>query len=79
MKILNPQLRPPETGFALCPSDLKALKEEGVKIALTCHEYKLNFSRRWLQTILHAYFSEAELVFFFNQKDLNNAAKHADR
>jgi hypothetical protein len=77
--ILNIQLRPPETGFLLTPQDLEELQTQGFKVCITCHEYKLNYDRRWLQTILHPYFKIADLVLFFNEKDMRNASKHANR
>ena len=77
--IVNLQLRAPETGFLFSPSDLEQLREEGFKICITCHEYKLNYSRRWLQSIMHPYFEAADLVLFFNRKDMHNANKHAAR
>lgn len=55
------------------------LQENEFKICITCHEYKLNYDRRWLQSILHPYFEVADLVFFFNEKDISNANKHANR
>lgn len=76
--VLNMQVRAPETGFLFSYGDLRELKTAGFKICVTCHEYKLNYDRRWLQTILHSYFSEADLVLFFSQKDLKNASKHAN-
>ena len=77
-KILSLQIRAPETGFLLSPQDLVTIKKTGVKICITCHEYKLNYDRRWLQSILHYYFIEADMIFFFNEKDQKNAAKHAN-
>lgn len=77
--ILNLQLRPPETGFIFSPEDLVELKTSGFKVCVTCHEYKLNYTRRWLQSILHPYFQVADRVFFFNEKDMSNAIKHANR
>lgn len=76
-KILNLQIRPPETGFVLSPEDIQELKEAEIKICITCHEYKLNYGRRWLQSTLHEYFNKADKVFFFNEKDAKNADKHA--
>lgn len=78
-KILNLQLRPPETGLIFTLEDLAVIQNEGIKICITCHEYKLNYDRRWLQDILHPYFKVAKKVFFFNNKDLSNANKHATR
>lgn len=77
--IINLQLRPPETGFLFNPQDLLELQENEFKICITCHEYKLNYDRKWLQSILHPYFEVADLVFFFNEKDISNANKHANR
>lgn len=77
-KILNLQIRAPETGFLFSDVDLIDLKAKGFKICVTCHEYKLNYGRKWLQSVLHNYFIQADLVFFFNLKDLKNASKHAD-
>ena len=71
--ILNLQFRPPETGFIFSPEDLEDLKVDGFKICITCHEYKLNYDRRWLQTISHPYFQISDLVLFFNEKDIKNA------
>lgn len=78
-KVLNLQMRPPESGFIFSPEELQSLKDAGIKVCITCHEYKLNYDRRWLQTILHPYFEIADKVFFFNTKDLSNAHKHAIR
>ena len=61
----------------LDPDDLLAIKAMGVKVCVTCHEYKLNYNRRWLQAMLRGYFINADLMFFFNDKDKKNAAKHA--
>jgi hypothetical protein len=77
--ILNLQLRPPETGFAFIPEDIRAFQEAGIKVNVTCHEYKLNNTRRHLQAIMHGYFEAADSVSFFNAKDLNNASRHANR
>jgi len=76
--ILNLQLRPPESGFIFTVKDLTKLKTDNFKICITCHEYKLNFDRKWLQSIMHPYFKEADLVIFFNKKDRSNACKHAN-
>jgi hypothetical protein len=77
--ILNLQLRAPETGFAFMPEDLQQFKAKGIKVNVTCHEYKLNNTRRHLQSVLHEYFNAADTVTFFNPKDENNACKHANQ
>ena len=77
--VLNLQIRAPETGFLFSPYDLEDFHKLGFKVCITCHEYKLNYNRKWLQSILHPYFEHADLVFFFNEKDMSNAAKHANR
>ena len=77
--ILNLQLRAPETGFAFMPEDLEDFKRAGIKVNVTCHEYKLNNTRRHLQSVLHGYFKAADSVTFFNPKDRHNACKHADK
>ena len=77
--LINLQLRPPESGMIFTPQDLRKLQTEGFKICITCHEYKLNYNRRWLQKLCHQYFSIADIILFFNQKDLKNASKHATR
>lgn len=77
--ILNLQLRAPETGFAFMPEDLENFKRAGIKVNVTCHEYKLNNTRRHLQSVLHGYFKAADSVTFFNPKDKDNACKHADK
>ena len=76
-KVLNLQLRPPETGFVFSPKDLEDLRKQDIKVCITTHEYKLNYDRKWMQSILHPYFEQADLVWFFNRKDLSNANKHA--
>ena len=69
--ILNIQLRPPEAGLIFSALELKDLQNRfGFLISITVHEYKLNFQRRWLQTICHDYFQVADLLYFFNSKDL---------
>ena len=75
--ILNLQLRPPETGFLFSPKDLEYIKEKGFKVCITCHEYELNYSRRWLQTVCHDYFKVADLVLFFSEQDKLSATTHA--
>ena len=75
--ILNLQLRAPETGFLFSPGDLEYIKSEGFKVCITCHEYELNYSRKWLQTICHEYFKVADLVLFFSEQDKLSASMHA--
>ena len=72
------QLRPPETGAMFMPEDLAECKRKGIQVSVTCHEYKLNYDKReYLQAYAQKYFVEADQVIFFNEKDANNAAKHA--
>lgn len=75
-KVLNIQMRPPESGFIFTPKEIEEIKALGIKVCITCHEYKLNYTRTWLQEIMHPYFAVADKVFFFNEKDLSNANKY---
>lgn len=68
-KVLNLQLRPPESGFLLSIEDLRELKESGLRIITTCHEYKLNDSRPWLQWAINKYLDVAEEKYFFSKAD----------
>ncbi len=76
--IVNIQLRAPETGFLFSPEDIGTLKEAGYKICITCHEYELNYHRKWLQSIMHHYFFQSDLVLFFSEQDKKIATVHAN-
>jgi hypothetical protein len=75
--IVDLQLRPTLTGFVFMPGDIKGFRDAGIRVNITCHEYKLNNIRRHHQEVLHHYFKEANSVCFFNLKDLSNASIHA--
>lgn len=80
LNIINLQLRAPQSGFLLEQKHLLELQGVyGFKIVITCHEYELNYSRKWLQAACHAYFEVADRVFFFSKQDYESASAHAGK
>ncbi|CUI16107.1 Conserved hypothetical protein [Candidatus Protochlamydia naegleriophila] len=78
-KIFHLQLRVPETGCLFLPEDLKQLKEQGIKVIVTCHEWQLNNHRPWYQEQAFEYFQEADKVVFLNQEDASHAVNFSER
>lgn len=72
---LDIHIRPPDTGAFIMPSDIVAFKKAGIPVNVTVHEYKQNYTRRYLQGMVHVLLKEADSVLFFNEKDAKNAIK----
>lgn len=79
--VLDIHIRPPDTGVFITPKDIKRIQSHGIKVNITVHEYKQNYTRRYLQQYTHDLLREADSVLFFNERDRDNAcyaAKHGD-
>ena len=70
---LDIHIRPPDCGVFITPQDIKQFQQAGIKVNLTIHEYKQNYTRRHLQQYTHELLREADFVQFFNQLDRDNA------
>ncbi|MDR3501362.1 MAG: hypothetical protein P4L79_02165 [Legionella sp.] len=70
-------VRPPDTGILIMPEDILSIKRLGISVNVTVHEYKQNYTRRFLQQMTHELLRHADSVLFFNEKDLHNAIKAA--
>lgn len=71
--ILDIHIRPPDCGVYISPEDIRKIKEAGIYVNITIHEYKQNYTRRYLQQYTHDLMREANSVQFFNEKDKKNA------
>lgn len=70
---LDIHIRPPDCGVFITPEDIKKFQEAGVKVNITIHEYKQNYTRRYLQQYTHDLMRQADSVQFFNAADRDNA------
>lgn len=70
---LDIHIRPPDCGVFITPTDIEAFQEAGIKVNLTIHEYKQNYTRRYLQQYTHGLMLKANTVQFFNKMDRDNA------
>jgi len=70
---LDIHIRPPDCGVLISPEDIKRFQKAGIKVNLTIHEYKQNYTRRYLQQYTHDLMREADTVQFFNELDRDNA------
>ena len=70
-------IRPPDTGILIMPEEILEFKRLGLSVNITVHEYKQNYTRRFLQQMTHELLRHADSVLFFNQKDQHNAIKAA--
>ncbi|RUR15675.1 hypothetical protein ELY21_14305 [Legionella sp. km535] len=70
---LDIHIRPPDCGVFISPGDIVKFKEAGIKVNITIHEYKQNYTRRYLQQYTHDLMRQADTVQFFNELDRNNA------
>lgn len=66
-------IRTPDTGAFIMPDDITLFQQAGIKVNITVHEYKQNYTRRFLQKMIHDLLHQADSVLFFNEKDKNNA------
>ncbi|MFJ1268520.1 hypothetical protein ACD661_08140 [Legionella lytica] len=66
-------IRVPDTGAFIMPADIAFFRKEGIRVNITVHEYKQNYTRRFLQKMVHDLLREANSVLFFNEKDKKNA------
>lgn len=78
-KIFHLQLRPPETGCMFLSDDLEYLQKNGVKVVITCHEWKLNDHRMHYQEESLNYFKHADEVIFLNKDDADGAVNLAKK
>ena len=65
---LDIHIRPPDCGVFTTPEDIKSFQKAGIKVNITIHEYKQNYTRRYLQQYTHDLMREANSVQFFNKK-----------
>ncbi|HAT8180704.1 TPA: hypothetical protein JA361_14940, partial [Legionella pneumophila] len=70
---LDIHIRPPDCGVFITPEDIKKFQEAGIKVNITIHEYKQNYTRRYLQQYTHDLMRQANSVQFFNATDRENA------
>lgn len=71
-------IRTPDTGAFIMPDDIALFQKAGIKVNITVHEYKQNYTRRFLQKMIHDLLRKADSVLFFNEKDKNNAVSAAN-
>lgn len=70
---LDIHIRPPDCGVFITPEDIKRFQEAKIKVNITIHEYKQNYTRRYLQQYTHDLMRQANSVQFFNETDRDNA------
>lgn len=70
-------IRTPDTGAFFMPADIEIFQQAGIRVNITVHEYKQNYTRRFLQKMLHDLLRNADSVLFFNEKDRHNAVSAA--
>ncbi|KTD43245.1 Dot/Icm T4SS effector Ceg32/SidI [Legionella quateirensis] len=70
---LDIHIRPPDCGVFISPRDILTFQEAGIKVNITIHEYKQNYTRRYLQQYTHDLMRQANTVQFFNEMDRDNA------
>jgi len=70
---LDIHIRPPDCGVFISPEDIKKFQEYGIKVNITIHEYKQNYTRRYLQQYTHDLMRQANSVLFFNERDRDSA------
>ena len=70
---LDIHIRPPDCGVFISPRDIRTFQEAGIKVNITIHEYKQNYTRRYLQQYTHDLMRQADTVQFFNEMDRDNA------
>lgn len=76
MPILNLQIRPPDTGMMIWPEDIVQFRAEGIRVVITCHEYRLNGIRgNTANKVSQLYFDQADHIIFFNEQDRLTAIK----
>jgi hypothetical protein len=76
-KIFHLQLRTPETGCMFLPEDLKKMRDQGIQVVVTCHEWQLNNHRPWYQDQALKYFQQVDKVIFLNPDDAAHAVNYA--
>lgn len=70
---LDIHIRPPDCGVFITADDIKRLQDARIKVNVTIHEYKQNYTRRYLQQYTHDLMRQADTVQFFNASDRDNA------
>lgn len=70
---LDIHIRPPDCGVFITPEDIMKFQEAKIKVNITIHEYKQNYTRRYLQQYTHDLMRQANSVQFFNEADRDNA------
>jgi effector protein SidI len=70
---LDIHIRPPDCGVLITAQDIQEFQRAGIKVNLTIHEYKQNYTRRYLQQYTHDLMRQADTVQFFNDTDRENA------
>ncbi|RUR06901.1 Dot/Icm T4SS effector Ceg32/SidI [Legionella sp. km772] len=70
---LDIHIRPPDCGVFITAADIKKFQEAGIRVNITIHEYKQNYTRRYLQQYTHDLMRQANSVQFFNASDRDNA------
>lgn len=68
-------VRVPDTSAFIMPEDIELFKQHNIRVNVTVHEYKQNYTRRFLQKMTHDLLRHADSVLFFNEKDKKNAVK----
>ncbi len=74
-QILIIQFRAPETGIVFFPEDILLFKNNSIKVIIVCHELFINFVRPYLKNITIKVCNQANLTFFFNKIDYEEAVK----
>lgn len=68
---LDIHIRPPDCGVFITPEDIKKFQEAKIKVNITIHEYKQNYTRRYLQQYTHDLMRQADSVqFLTNQTEI---------
>jgi hypothetical protein len=74
-KMLIIEYRAPETGCLFYPEDIEIYKKNNVKIIVVCHEFYINTLRPYLKDMTVQILKKADITFFFNYIDFNEARK----
>jgi glycosyltransferase involved in cell wall biosynthesis len=74
-KVLIIEYRAPETGCLFYPEDIETYKKNNIKIVIVCHEFYINTLRPYLKDMTVKILNKADITFFFNYIDYNEARK----
>lgn len=74
-KILWVQVRAPESGFLFFPEDLRTIRNSGIKVVLTVHEFHINIYRYHYKKATLDLIKNSDLIYFFNEIDRKDAIK----